>query len=449
MKAHFYRDVASTIVHRLRKAGHEAYFVGGCVRDLVLGREPGDYDIVTSARPDEVQQYFPVTVPVGARFGVILVVEGAKSFEVATYRTENGYDDGRRPSRIAFSSAQEDVKRRDFTVNGLLMDPETGDILDYVDGLTDIRRRLIRTIGLPEQRFAEDHLRLLRAVRFAANLGFEIDGGTFAAIRENAASIKRISAERIREEITKLLKRPGAYRGLELLCATGLLSQLLPEVAALRGIAQPPAFHPEGDVWTHTLQMLDALHAESDTEADPRLAWAVLLHDAGKALTRSEDEKGVHFYGHVQKGCQIAEAIMRRLKFSGADMELVLALIRHHMRFMHVRDMRPNTLKRFLRLPDFQLHLALHRLDCLGSHGMLDHYEFCRQTLAALPEEALHPPRLLTGHDLMAMGYLAGPRFKEMLRSVEDAQLNGEIITADEARRWVKDRWRPDNEAGA
>jgi poly(A) polymerase len=441
------RDTARAIVRRLREAGYEAYFVGGCVRDLVLGREPGDFDIVTSARPDEVQQLFTATVPVGARFGVVLVLEGGRKFEVATYRTENGYADGRRPSRIDFSSAPEDVKRRDFTVNGLLMDPETNDILDYVDGLADIDKRTIRTIGPPGLRFAEDHLRILRAIRFAANLGFEIDEPTFSAIQDQVISIRKISAERIREELTRLLRRPGARRGVELLYTSGLLSELLPEMAALRGVEQPPAFHPEGDVWLHTLKMLDALHAAPGEEADPRLAWAVVFHDIGKAATRSEDEQGVHFYGHVQTGSRIAETVMRRLKFSGADMESVLALIDNHMRFMNVRDMRPNTLKRFLRLPDFNLHLALHRLDCLGSHGMLDYYEFCREALARLPEEELRPPRLLTGHDLMAMGFTPGPRFKELLQSVEDAQLNGEISTTEEARLWVSARWIPEKKA--
>ncbi len=437
-----YRDHANGIVRRLREAGHEAYFVGGCIRDLVLGREPGDYDIVTSARPEEVQTLFSVTVPVGVSFGVVLVVEGGKSFEVATYRTEDGYTDGRRPSRVSFSSLREDVHRRDFTVNGLAMDPETGDIIDDVDGLADIRKKIIRTIGNPEQRFAEDHLRMLRAVRFAANLDFEMERATFNAILKNAPSIRKISAERIREELSKLLKRPGARRGMELLHASGLLRELLPEVEAMRGVEQPPAFHPEGDVWEHTLLMLDALHAENgEKDADHRLAWAVVLHDIGKAVTRSEDEKGVHFYGHVEKGTKIAATVLRRLKFSGADMAVILALIEYHMRFMHVRQMRPSTLKRFLRLPDFDLHLALHRLDCLGSHGMLDHYEFCRDALATLPADELRPPRLLSGHDLLAMGLAAGPLFKEILQSVEDAQLNGEISTKQEAARWVSERW--------
>ncbi|MDD5168379.1 MAG: HD domain-containing protein, partial [Syntrophales bacterium] len=336
---------------------------------------------------------------------------------------------------------EEDVKRRDFTVNGLLMDPDTGQIVDYVDGVADINRRLLRTIGSAEKRFSEDHLRMLRVVRFAANLGFELDQEAFDAIRANAGLIQKISAERIREELTKLLRCTGARRGMELLHATGLLRELLPEAEALRGVHQPPAFHPEGDVWEHVLRMLDIYCAAGDEKADPRLAWAVVFHDIGKTVTRSEDEKGVHFYGHVQEGSRIAGEIMGRLKFSGADREAILALIENHMRFMNVREMRANTLKRFLRLPDFDLHLALHRLDCLGSHGMLDYYDFCRNALATMDVHELHPPQLLSGHDLIALGFHPGPRFKEILGAVEDAQLNGEITSAEDAKRWVSMTW--------
>ena len=435
------RDIAAGIVGQLRNADHEAYFVGGCVRDFLMGRTPGDYDVVTSAKPDEVLQLFPVTVPVGVRFGVVLVVEDGKPYEVATYRTESDYADGRRPSKVAFASLQEDVRRRDFTINGLAMDPDTGKVLDYVGGTADIQKKIIRTIGPPEERFAEDHLRMLRAVRFAANLGFSLDADTLSAIQYYVSAIHKISAERIREELTKLLMRPGARRGLELLSEAGLLGELLPEIEALRGIEQPPAFHPEGDVWAHILCMLDVLHGEGKAGVDHRLAWAAVLHDIGKAVTRVEDDKGVHFYGHVEQGVRMAEDIMRRLKFSGADSETVLALIRNHMRFMHVQQMRPSTLKRFLRIPDFDLHLALHRLDCLGSHALLDHYDFCLEALASLSREALHPPRLLSGHDLMAMGLRAGPMFTEILRSLEDAQLNGDISTPQDARRWVMDKW--------
>lgn len=434
------RDRAAEIVRRLRESGHEAYWVGGCVRDLICGRTPEDYDIVTSARPEQVKEIFSRTVPAGERFGITIVVEEGVHYEVATFRTEADYDDGRRPSRVDFASAQEDVRRRDFTVNGLLMDPHTGRITDLVGGIDDIDRRIIRTIGEPEDRFAEDHLRMLRAVRLAAALDFRIEPETFEAIRRQAGTIRRISAERVRDELSRLLTGGGARRGLELMEESGLLAVVLPEVQALRGIRQPPAFHPEGDVWEHTLRMIDLLPRPKG-EADLRLSWAALLHDAGKALTRSEDADGVHFYGHVRKGEEIAEAILRRLRFSRESTEVILALVRGHMLFMNVQEMRPNRLKRFLRQPDFDLHLELHRIDCLGSHGLLDHYEFCRRKLEEYPEQELRPPRLLTGTDLMEMGFVPGPVFAEILRAVEDAQLGGEIADAAAARDFVRERW--------
>ena len=436
------RETAISIVRRLQKSGHEAYFVGGCVRDLLRGAEPGDYDIVTSAKPDEVYPLFPRTVPVGMRFGVVIVVEEGHNYEVATFRSEEDYGDGRRPSHVEFTTAEDDSRRRDFTVNALLMDPLAGSIIDYVGGKEDIERRLIRTIGSAQERFAEDHLRMLRAVRFAANLGYEIDIETLDAIKLNAPAIHRISAERIRDELTKLLTRGGARRGMEILAETGLLAEILPEVYALRGVEQPPQYHPEGDVWEHTLRMLDLLPSWKGQENDDRLAWAVLMHDVGKALTRSENETGIHFYGHVREGEKIAEKLMRRLKFSRRDMETILALIHCHMLFIHVQEMRPNRLKRFLRMPDFDLHLELHRLDCLGSHAFLDNYEFCKSKLMEVRADELHPPRLLNGDDLITMGFSPGPLFNEILRAVEDAQLDGEISTSEEARRLVRKRWR-------
>ncbi len=440
---------ALSIVRTLRSAGHEAFFVGGCVRDLLRGEAPEDYDIVTSARPDAVQDLFPRTYPVGVSFGVILVSESDLLYEVATYRKESEYEDGRHPSQVSFATAREDVYRRDFTVNGLLMDPETGEIVDYVGGAADIERRVIRTIGNPEERFAEDHLRMLRAVRFAANLGFLIEAETSEAIKRHVADIARVSAERVREELTRILNGPEPCQGMEWLQTTGLLSQLLPEIEAMRGVSQPPKFHPEGDVWEHTLTMLALLPQEGrhDRERDSRLAWATLLHDVGKPATRTENETGVHFYGHVKKGVEIAAAIMRRLKFSKADLDVVLAIIENHMRFMHVQDMRPNTVKKFLRMPDFDLHLALHRLDCLGSHGQLDNDVFCREKLQELTTEDLHPPRLLTGYDLQKLGFRPGPLFREILNAIEDAQLNGEITTVQEAKQLVRERFLSESAA--
>ncbi len=433
-------EAAADIVRRLKDAGWEAYFVGGCVRDFIRGEKPGDYDIATSARPVDVRKIFSRTIPVGESFGIMLVVEKGRTYEVATFRTEEGYDDGRRPSCVSFATAKEDVLRRDFTINGLLMDPQTGEIIDYVNGRRDVERRLVRTIGDPERRFAEDRLRMLRAIRFAANLNFEIDSGTLAAISRNAEAIKCISAERICAELSAILVGGGARRGMELLSDSGLLKEVLPEIEALRGVSQPPAFHPEGDVWEHTMRMLACLPRPGG-KADLRLAWGVLLHDVGKPLTRFQDERGVHFYGHDEKGVAAAREILARLRFSNQDKEAILALVREHMMFMNVSRMRPARLKRFLRMPDFDLHLELHRLDCLGSHGMLDYYEFCRQKMLEYPAEELRPTPLVTGRDLIEMGFLPGPAFKEMLLAVEEAQLAGEITDAEEAQEFVRKRW--------
>ena len=432
------RQEAARIVLQLRAAGFEAYFVGGCVRDFVMGVIPDDYDIVTSALPDQVMAFFNRTVAIGAKFGVVAVIVEGHSYEVATFRSDDVYIDGRRPSDVHFTCAKEDAFRRDFTINGLLMDPVTGEITDYVDGLADIRKKIIRTIGDPNQRFQEDHLRMLRAIRFTANLNFSLDSSTQEAIIENVAEIKTISAERLCDELSKLLTRGGACRGLELMAQTGILREILPEVDALKGVEQPPRFHPEGNVWQHTLMMLEILSDENKARVNPVLAWGVLLHDVGKPVSRSEDEKGVHFYGHVQQGEKIADEIMQRLKFSRAQREAVLNLIGQHMNFMNVQKMRPARLKRFLRMPDFDLHLELHRLDCLASHGMLDNYEFCRNQLENLTVEELHPPRLITGDDLIALGIPPGKIIGDILRALEDEQMEGRISSRDEAIIFVE-----------
>ena len=433
---------AKRVVEGLQRAGFEAYFVGGCVRDYVRGVSPGDYDIATSALPDQVIRLFERTVAVGAKFGVVVVREGGFSYEVATFRSDEGYEDGRRPTQVRFSSAREDVLRRDFTINGLLMDPETNAIIDYVGGRADIGKKMIRTIGDPGVRFNEDHLRMLRAIRFAANLDFHLDDGVRDAIARHAVKIREISAERVQEELNKILTRSGARRGLEWMAETGLLKQVLPEVDRMRGVAQPPRFHPEGDVWRHTLIMMEMLSGEGKPEADAALAWGALLHDVGKPVTRTEDENGVHFYGHVKRGESIADDVMRRLRFSRTLREKVLDLIGRHMAFMNVQKMRPARLKRFLRMPNFHLHLQLHRLDCLASHGMLDHYAFCQEQLRKAEPEELHPPRLLTGDDLLAMGYAPGKRMGEMLRALEEEQLENRIHDREEAMAFVQNRWK-------
>lgn len=427
---------------KIRDAGFEAYFVGGSVRDLVRGVEPREFDIVTSARPGEVKALFARTVPVGESFGVILVIEDGDRYEVATLRTEDNYEDGRRPSSVEFpASAIEDVRRRDFTINGLLMDPFSGEVRDFVGGRADIDARIIRTIGEPQERFAEDRLRMLRAVRFAAGLGFAIEPRTFEAIRKAAPAITRISAERVRDELTKILTAPDSRRGMELLAASGLLSFLLPEVDALRGLEQPAAFHPEGDVWEHTLRMLHILSSEREGQADPRLAWAVLLHDVGKAGTRSVDERGIHFYRHAGKGRSMAAVMMQRLRFSNDDIDTVSALIDHHMQFINVMEMRPARLQKFLRMPHFDLHLELHRLDSLASNGDLSAYHYCVEALAEMGGQEEAPAPLVTGDDLIKMGFRPGPLFSVILGEVEEARMEGELKTPAEARRFIRKRW--------
>ena len=436
------RCTAGFIVRRLKEAGFEAYFVGGCVRDFIRGEVPGDYDIVTSALPDQVTALFERTIAVGAKFGVIVVILNGHPCEVATFRSDDVYEDGRRPSQVHFSSAREDVFRRDFTINGLLMDAVTGEIIDYVDGRADIQKKIIRTIGDPAHRFNEDYLRMLRAIRFAANLDFVLDEAAQDAITRNASKIKVISAERVQEELNKILTRGGARRGLELMADTGILRHIMPEVDRMRGVAQPPRFHPEGDVWQHTVIMLDILSAERKPEANLALTWGALLHDVGKPVTRTEDESGVHFYGHVKLGEPIADALMRRLRCSRTHRETVLSLIHQHMAFMNVQKMRPARLKRFLRMPDFALHLQLHRLDCLASHGMLDNYQFCLDQLQNIEQEDLHPPRLLTGDDLLGMGFAPGKLIGEILRALEEEQLENRIHVREEALAFVKRGWR-------
>jgi poly(A) polymerase len=432
------RELANSICERLHSQGHEALLVGGCVRDILLGRKAADYDVATDAMPDEVMALFPESLAVGAQFGVIAAARDGLKVEVATFRADAGYSDGRHPDSVVYArTAKEDVQRRDFTVNGLLMRHDTGEVLDYVGGQADLRAGIIRAIGEPDRRFREDKLRLLRAARFAARFGFAIEPATFGAIRGHAGEITQVSAERVRDELTKLLTEGAARQGFELLEHTGLLQVVLPEVAALKGVEQPPQFHPEGDVWIHTRLMIEQLPAG----ASPTLAWGVLLHDVGKPATfKSAAETGdrIRFDGHVDVGVRMAQDITRRLRFSNDDAEQIVALVANHMKFKDVEQMRAATLKRFLRLPRFEEHLELHRLDCLSSHRRLESYGFVRRTLAETPEEQIRPPRLLTGDDLLEMGYKPGPLFTEILRSVEDAQLEGQLQSEEEAKDYVQ-----------
>jgi len=436
------RELANSICSKLENAGFQAFLVGGCVRDILLERDPADYDVATNATPEQVLKLFPEGLAVGAQFGVILVPGDGIKVEVATFRSDVGYSDGRHPDRVVYAnSPEEDVKRRDFTINGLLMRHDTGEILDFVDGHADLRAGIIRAIGEPDRRIAEDKLRMLRAVRFAARFGYEIEPETFKAIRKHAREIKQVSRERIREELTKLLTEGAARRGFELLDLCWLLHIVLPEIASLKGVEQPPQYHPEGDVWIHTLMMLEGLPAG----VSPTLAWGVLLHDVGKPATfRSAAETGdrIRFDGHVDVGVAIGQEILGRLRFSNDDTGQILALVEHHMKFKDVKRMRPATLKRFVRLPRFEEHLELHRLDCLSSHRNLEAYEFVESFLRLTPPEVVRPTKLVTGEDVLRLGYLAGPLIGKILAEVEEAQLNGELASKEDAIAFIMSRFR-------
>jgi len=487
---------ALAIAGRLRDLDHAAYFAGGCVRDLLLGVAPHDFDVATAATPEQVMAAFPRTEAVGAHFGVVLVVDKVdgerEATEVATYRNDGAYSDGRRPDAVRFSTdAREDVLRRDFTINGMLLDAlrfDQGDriedcVLDFVGGLSDLAAGVVRAIGDPVVRFAEDKLRMLRAVRFAARLGFAIEPRTMAAMRAEAAGIAQVSAERVRDELTKILTEGTARRGFELLDESGLLAQVLPEVVKMKGVEQPPQYHPEGDVWVHTLMLLEHLRplaedpglkplsardgfsglkptanpeklaggelgtAHGATSAiSPTLAWGMLLHDVGKPATFTAPDPAkpgdrIRFNGHVEVGVAVARAILNRLRFSNEDAAQILALIQHHMQFGDVMKMKQSTLKRFLRLPQFEEHLALHYADVMSSNKNLGLYEFARKHLEELGEEQLKPKLLVTGEDLIAAGYRPGPRFKEMLLAAEDAQLEGVIASREDGLRLIAERF--------
>ena len=441
------RDFAISIIRTLRERGHAAYLAGGCVRDLLLGREPADYDVATNATPDEVMQIFPETYAVGAQFGVVLVpdpnppqtVTAVKSYhagmiEVATFRADMSYSDGRHPDAVRYTkSPEEDVQRRDFTINGMMLDPTSNEVLDYVGGQKDLKARLIRAIGDPEKRFTEDKLRMMRALRFAARFDYAIDPATFVAIQKLAPQIHQVSRERLREELTKMLTEGQASRAFRLLDETGLLREVLPEISAMKGVEQPPQFHPEGDVFVHTMLLLDNL----PPNPSPPLAWGALLHDVGKPPTFRVAPDRIRFDGHVDVGVKMAEEICRRFRFSNDETEQIVALVQNHMRFAQAMQMKESTFKRFVRMRDFDEHLALHRLDCLSSHGDLSLYDFVREKIANMPPDAMRPTPLVTGDDLIALGLAPGPRFKEILSSIEDAQLEGRLKTREEALAWM------------
>jgi poly(A) polymerase len=439
-------DFAKSIIEILRQRGFQGYLVGGCVRDLLLKREPKDYDVATDATPQQVMQIFPDTYPVGAQFGVVLVpvsdgacgqssaVSKSEMVEVATFRSDIGYSDGRHPDEVRFSrNPREDVARRDFTINGMLLDPVSGEVLDFVGGRNDLAAGIIRSIGDPEHRFEEDKLRMLRAVRFTARFEYEIDPGTFAAIQRQGDQIRVVSRERARDELTRMLTEGHADRAFQLLDETGLLPHVLPEISAMKGVQQPPDFHPEGDVFVHTLMLLDHL----PEPCSPTLAWGALLHDVGKPPTFRVAADRIRFDDHVEVGVKMAEEICRRLRFSNDDTEQILALIQNHMRFGHVMRMKESTLKKFMRLPRFDEHMALHRADVLASHGNLGAYEYVQLKQNEIPPQMMRPSKLITGDDLIAAGHAPGPKFREILNAVEDAQLEGRLLSRDQALEFV------------
>jgi poly(A) polymerase len=453
---------STTIVQNLRQRGYQAFLVGGCVRDLLLGREPKDYDVATNATPEQVMTIFPETYAVGAQFGVVLVPMAeplaerdvasnvstqnsdrvdlgasthAHAVEVATFRSDVGYSDGRHPDEVRFSQdPREDVARRDFTINGMLLDPVRGEVLDFVGGRKDLEAKIVRAIGDPERRFAEDKLRMLRAVRFAARFEYAIEPGTFAAVQKLAGEISAVSRERVRDELTRMLTEGHARRAFLLLDESGLLREVLPEISAMKGVQQPPQFHPEGDVFVHTLLLLENL----PYPCSPALAWGALLHDVGKPPTFRVAPDRIRFDGHVEVGVKMAEEICKRLRFSGDDVGQVLALVDHHMRFGQATRMNESTLKKFLRMPRFDQHLALHRADSLASHGKLSTYEFVKEKLAAIPPEKMRPVPLVSGDDLIAAGHVPGPKFREILEAVEDAQLEGRLGSKESALEFVR-----------
>src|SRR6266496_4002763 len=435
VKSSHMEKVAREVAARLRESGHIAYFAGGCVRDMVRGLIPKDYDIVTDARPEAVQGIFQRTVAVGAHFGVIIVLENGFQFEVATFRSDDAYIDGRHPSAVCFSSPEEDAKRRDFTINGMFYDPVAEEVIDFVGGRSDVAAKLVRAIGDPAQRFAEDRLRMLRAVRFATVLDYKIDSQTWEALVANAPSINQISAERIRDELVRIFLSPNRVRGWDLLDSSGLMRAILPELEAMKGVLQPEQFHPEGDVFQHTRLMLQFLQ---ETVSVP-LVCAVLLHDVAKPVTATVDKTGrIRFNEHDRIGAAMTEAIMRRLRFSGAEIEATVEMVRQHMVFKDVPKMRVAKLKRFMARPTFEDELELHRVDCQGSHRMLDNYEFLLRKREEFSNEPIIPPPLVRGDDLIAIVLEPSPKFTEILEAVETRQLEGSLRSREEALEWVK-----------
>ncbi len=430
------KDAAVEIVRKLRQAGHEALFAGGCVRDKLMGNEPADYDIATSASPEEVMKLFRRTVAVGVQFGVVIVLFRGKQYEVATFRSDEGYVDGRRPQRVTYTSAKQDALRRDFTINALFYDPLGDELIDYVDGRRDIERKVIRTVGDPFQRFEEDKLRMVRAVRFAARFDFQIEESTLEAIKKFSPNVTQVSWERIGEEIGRILTGPNRGRALQILADTDLLQRILPEVYRMIGVPQPEKHHPEGDVFEHTKIALDKLCRESGEQPSSVLAFATLLHDVGKPPTFQIADR-IRFNGHEVVGARIAEKVLRRLRLSGEKRRRIVDIVSNHMRFIPAKEMRESTLKKMLQRETFLDELEMHRADCLASHGNLEIYDFLKEKLESLSEQEIKPPPLIRGGDLIEIGLTPGPLFGEILRAVEEMQLEGKLSSSEEAVKWV------------
>lgn len=429
------RDAAIATIQKLHSAGHQAMLAGGCVRDRLLGKEPKDYDVATSAKPAQVIELFPGALTVGAHFGVVVVRHGDEHIEVATFRQDGVYADGRHPESVTFSTPEMDAQRRDFTVNGLFEDPVRGEIIDYVGGEADMKAKVLRAIGDPTKRFHEDHLRLMRAVRFATVLGFEIEAETWTAVKAMAPQIKHVSMERLREEFSRTMLHPNRVRGFDLLVESGLMKALLPEILVLQGCEQPPQFHPEGDVFVHTRLMLSLLPAEVSLP----LVLSVLFHDIAKPATQTVDDAGrIRFNAHEMVGARMTDNILRRLKYPNHVVEATVEAVANHMVFKDVPKMRVSKLKRFMARPGFDDEMELHRVDCLGCHGILDNYEFLRAKKEEFANEPLIPPRLINGGDLIALGWKPSPLLGAVLEAVQSLQLEGTLTTRDEALEWVR-----------
>jgi poly(A) polymerase len=431
------RDAALELARRLTAAGHKALFAGGCVRDKLLGREPKDFDIATSARPEEVLKLFPKSNEVGAHFGVVITKYRGQHVEIATFRTDGSYKDGRRPETVMFSTPEQDAQRRDFTVNGLFERPESGEVIDFVGGVADLRAGVLRAIRNPVARFTEDALRLLRAVRFSVVLGLEIEPETLAALSRCASLLVKISPERIRDEFSKILMAPRRRVGVELLVETGLMAFIVPEFLVTQGCEQPPEWHPEGDVYIHTCIMLEMLEPDAPLE----LCLAVLLHDIAKppCQTRDSDAAGrIRFNGHDAVGAEMADRILHRLRYPNAIIAAVVPMVARHMQFMNVQQMRTAKLKRFMSEPTFAEEMELHRVDCGSSNGLTDNYEFLQEKAVEFAAEPLIPPPLVTGRDLIQLGLKPGPRFREILEMVQTEQLEGRILDREPALDYVK-----------